>query len=113
MLSKANRLPSSVIPEIIAHGIKRRINPSIDCRYVTTPHAVSRFAIVVPKRVYKKAVIRNRVKRIVFESIRHCLSFYTTSCDMTILIHRSLDSDSQHVLEEEIKETLNSILTIG
>lgn len=46
----------------------------------------SRFSVVVSKKVLKSAVGRNRIRRRVYEILRHQLPFITGSYDVVVLI---------------------------
>lgn len=49
----------------------------------------SRFSVVVSKKVLKSAVGRNRIRRRIYEIIRHELPQFETVCDVAIIITSS------------------------
>ena len=63
------RLPSSDVPVVRQKG-KRAVTDLLELRYLPHPAGTPRFAVVVPARVDKRAVYRNRMKRLVHESLR-------------------------------------------
>jgi ribonuclease P protein component len=69
MLKRANRLAKSKdIASAFARG-RTFFNPFFNVRFLPTP-AEKRFTVVVSTKVYKRAVARNRLKRLVREYIR-------------------------------------------
>ncbi|MNT15016.1 ribonuclease P [compost metagenome] len=59
-------------------------------KYVVNPHrGHSRFAVVISKKVLKSAVRRNRVRRRIFEVIRHELPKLRPAHDMALMVFNS------------------------
>lgn len=51
------------------------------------PHRKSpRFAVVVSKKVHKSAVGRNRIRRRVYEVIRHEMPKFNAVCDVAVIV---------------------------
>ena len=78
-------------------------------RSVDSKYPASRLAVVVSKKVYKSAVKRNRIRRRIYNIVRHEISHHTKSKDMTITVFSPevllLDFPS---LEKELKLLLQS-----
>jgi ribonuclease P protein component len=73
MLKRANRLAKSKdIASAFARG-RTFFNPFFAIRFLPKP-AEKRFTVVVSTKVYKKAVARNRLKRLLREHIRKNLA---------------------------------------
>jgi ribonuclease P protein component len=73
MLKRANRLAKSKdIQTAFARG-RTFFNPFFNIRFLTRP-AEKQFTVVVSTKVYKRAVARNRLKRLVREYIRKNLN---------------------------------------
>lgn len=85
MLPKINRLPSREIRRVMQEGLK---NASKDRVTFTLKNGlpVSRFAIIVGKAVDKRAVARNRIKRVLSESVRLSLANEKPGFDTVILL---------------------------
>jgi len=59
-------------------------------KYVGNPHRKhSRFAVVVSKKVLKSAVGRNRIRRRVYEIIRHELPKFKAPTDVVVMVFSS------------------------
>ena len=66
----------------------------------------SRFAVVVSKKVLKSAVGRNRIRRRVYEIIRHELPKIDGPLDAVVMIfHKSVKDISHEELKENIVNT--------
>ena len=77
-------------------------------RYVTNPHRNQpRVAIIVSKKVLKSAVKRNRVRRRLFEIVRHRLNSIPPSTDIVITVFSSEVLDMSH---DKIDQELSSLL---
>jgi ribonuclease P protein component len=75
MLKRANRLAKSKdIQTAFARG-RTFFNPFFTIRFLPIP-AEKRFTVVVSTKVYKRAVTRNRLKRLVREYLRKNLSSF-------------------------------------
>lgn len=88
----------SIIHRFHGHGSLRYVYKNgkavrshlVTIRYVNNPHRKhSRFAIVVSKKVHKSAVGRNKIRRRVYEVVRHELSRISSPHDVAILIFSS------------------------
>lgn len=66
----------------------------------------SRFAVVVSKKVLKSAVGRNRIRRRVYEIIRHELPKIDGTFDVVVMIFHKSIKDIPH---EELKEAIIDI----
>lgn len=66
---------------------------------------VSRFAFVVPMTADKRAVARNRLKRLVRESVRLALPHLTTGWDGVLMVRRGLGTEFR-VVDLKIRELL-------
>ncbi len=68
-----------------------------------------RVAVVVSKKVYKRAVGRNRIRRRVYETVRHALPTLDPHCDLVFIVASSeLLTISQDDLDKTISQLLAS-----
>lgn len=87
MLPRENRLPSSQIKSVMRTGRRESAEEvQLICTQNNLP--VSRFAFVVPKSVDKRAVTRNRVRRILRESVRLLLPTIVPGLDGVFLVRK-------------------------
>ena len=79
----------------------------ITVKFVKNPYRKdSRFAVVVSKKVLKSAVGRNRIRRRVYEIIRHELPKIDGTFDVAVMIfHKSVKDISHEELKENIVNT--------
>src|SRR5690606_20531225 len=84
--------------------------PDLTVRYIKNPHRVhSRFAVIISKKVLKKATERNRLRRRIYEVIRTNELHKHTSYDVAIsvfaanLLTLSHDELSKNVIDLFIK----------
>lgn len=62
-------------------------NHLMTVKFSPNPHRrVSRFAVVVSKKVHKGAVGRNRMRRRVYELLRHELPYLKSPVDVAVII---------------------------
>jgi ribonuclease P protein component len=81
----------------------------ITIKYTTNPHRKhSRFAVVVSKKVHKGAVGRNRMRRRVYEIIRHELSNIPQAHDVAVMI---FSSEVINLPSDELADTIRQLFT--
>lgn len=105
MLPKSHRLPASEIQTVLKQGRKITM-PMGQLIFRQTQNPVSRFAFVVSTRIDKRAVVRNRIKRLLRESIRHLLPEIKPGHDMLIVARSNQSKTSQTEVEMVVKEVL-------
>ncbi|MBI4059079.1 ribonuclease P protein component [Candidatus Microgenomates bacterium] len=74
-----------------------------------TDNLPSRFGLIVSKRISKRAVDRNRIKRILRESLRHLLEKMDKGFMVVILAKHKLLYSNQKEAEEVLAMVLNKI----
>ena len=109
MLPKQQRFHTQgSVRRVMQHGQPVR-GRHMMVRSVDSKHPASRVAVVVSKKVYKSAVKRNRIRRRIYNIVRHEISHASKSKDMTITVFSPevllLDFPS---LEKELKLLLQS-----
>jgi ribonuclease P protein component len=104
MLPKPNRLPHEAFRHVFRTG--KRIGGD-EILVITNPNrlSTSRFAVQVGVKIDKRAVGRNRMKRLVREAIRHVLPTIKPGFDC-ILIARKNFAEKK---EQEIETTLTDL----
>lgn len=92
MLPKENRLPSPQIKTVMRRG-KRVSAQSLQFIFAQNTLPVSRFTFVVPKNVDKRAVGRNRLKRLARESVRLALPSLASGWDGVFMVRKGLGDE--------------------
>ncbi|HET8884004.1 MAG TPA: ribonuclease P protein component [Candidatus Saccharimonadales bacterium] len=81
----------------------------ITIKYTHNPHRKnSRFAVVVSKKVHKSAVGRNRIRRRIYEIVRHELPAIPQAHDVAIMV---FSSEVMHLPADELTETIRQLFT--
>jgi ribonuclease P protein component len=97
--SKARRLIQKEVEELLRAG-KRLSRDALGVRLLENNRALGRIAIAVPKRIFKRAVDRNRIKRVIREEFRH---HEVRRCSVDLLI----------TLRSALKPTVGSVQENG
>ncbi|MFZ5845477.1 MAG: ribonuclease P protein component [Patescibacteria group bacterium] len=105
MLPKSHRLPASEIPAVLKQGRKITI-PVGQLIFRRTQNSVSRFAFVVATRVDKRATVRNRLKRLLREAVRHLLPRIKPGYDTIVIARTNFFNSTQPEVEVMVKEML-------
>lgn len=106
MFPRSQRLPSQQIQAIFHRGRRVR-GDGIDLISVPTKTS-SRWAVIVSSSVDKRAVVRNRMKRLVREAIRRLLPKFVGSIDGVWMIRRALPDK-----ESEVEKIVIDVLGKG
>lgn len=106
MLPRPYRIPSPQMTVVLRQG--RRITDSgIALVYVHNHLKVSRFAAVVPAKISKLATRRNRMRRIVTESIRKNLRQIKTGYDCVFFVRHDISAMKQ----DDVAPLIGTILS--
>lgn len=77
-------------------------------KYIKNPHRKqTRVGVVISKKVHKSAVGRNRIRRRVYEIMRHEMPQFTGVYDITIILISGETITASH---EELLDTLKTLL---
>ncbi len=102
MLPKKNRLKKKKEIEAVFKGNKL-VSSSILIYCIKTNKQPSRFAFSVPKRIYKKAVFRNKIKRRLREIFRQeILPIIPEGFDCLIIAKEGIEKKKFKELKQEI-----------
>lgn len=87
MINRAHRFHGhNSLRFVYQHGIVQR-SPLITIKYIkNSKRSVYRLAVVVSKKVSKSAVLRNRIRRRIFEQVRLHQSSITSPFDIVITV---------------------------
>lgn len=106
MFSKPNRIPHEAFTHAFRTG--KRIH-SENFLIVVAPNTqpVCRFAVQVGIKIDKRAVKRNRMKRLVREAIRHLLPDMKEGIDCIIIAKKNFSEKKEEEIEHSLKEVLD------
>ncbi len=105
MLPKNYRLPAYLIPEILRRG---KILNSLSFRIFVLPNTkkIIRIAVIVPIKLEKRAVKRNKIKRLFKETIRINLKKIKKGTDLIFLIKKKAMEKNFFEIKEETEDFL-------
>lgn len=105
MLSKKNRLPRQAFNQVFQKGTRLQ-HPLFQLILLANNLPNSRFACVVSTKIDKHAVVRNRMKRLIHESIHHLVPDINSHIDAVIIVKRNFSKEKQPVIEAELTKLL-------
>lgn len=104
------------IERVLRFGVTRRFYEDRDGRTAEVltvkcyPHKYPRFAVMVSKKVAKKSVWRNRIKRIVREAVRKLIKEGRfPNCDAVIIVREDLHARKTQDIERMLKEIFPAV----
>jgi ribonuclease P protein component len=103
MLPARYRLPKEQISDLLRHGLKI-IGESVVVRYKKTTSNPG-FAFVVPAKIDKRATTRNRIRRLLSESVRHLLP----PVDGVVIVRKNIASLSQKEVQLMLEKMFHEI----
>lgn len=103
MLPSPNRLPKEVIADIMRYGARATCDELT--LYYKNNSTAPRFAFVVSTKIDKRATSRNRIRRILSESVRHMLT-RIAPIDGLITVRKNIATLSQTGAEAMVTSLL-------
>lgn len=102
MLKKLYRLPAS---QKLRHATFSK-TPNFSLRIAKNDLEISRFGFIVKKTVDKRAVIRNRTRRVLRSCIEELLSGISSGHDMLFLLEKGIIGKEREEIYKEIAKIL-------
>ena len=99
---KRERLSKSEVAEILKSGKSKR-GPLFVLRYKRGENEVGRRAFVVGKKVSKKAVERNRIRRRLAEAVKKNISQKLSVLDLVFVVLPEIAQSGARVIEQETR----------
>lgn len=107
MLSYNNRLRRSRVEHILKKG-QKQANQHFSIKFLRGSASQSRFAVVVSLKIEPKAVDRNRLRRRIYEALKHAEQ-PQDPVDMVLITRKSVKEMTFQELQEEINKILCSV----
>lgn len=105
MLPSPYRLPAPFIRSVLQKG-RRIVSSELQIISLRSGNSLPRFAFVVSAAVDKRATARNRMKRLLRESVRHLLPTIPAGYDMVFLVRRRFADRSKKEVEAAVRTLL-------
>lgn len=105
MLPKLNRLPSPEIKSVERRG-RRVTTPELVCVWKELETTQMRFAFIVSTKVDKRATMRNRIKRVLGESVRQLAPNMNIGADVVLIARSNSLGESTERAVGILRETL-------
>lgn len=99
MFKKTNRLSKTTAVQAALKMGRGFFNPLFSIRFLSNPAYPSRFTIITSVKVHKRAVKRNRLKRLIREFIRARLKDFRPGDYAIVLRQTAAKSDEQILLK--------------
>lgn len=108
MLSHRNRFHGhGSLRFVYTHGVKKRTRDIGVHKIENKKRIHSRFAVIVSKKVHKSAVKRNRVRRRLYEIVRHMLPQIEPTQDFVITVFTpEVISLEKEKIEKQLRDLL-------
>ncbi len=109
MLPTLHRLPSLTIRMVMRGG--KRLATEVLQASVTTSMSPTpwRCAIIVSTKVDKRAVVRNRIRRLIGETLRNLHPALPEGIDIVIMVKKGFRYETQDQANEQIRALLRSL----
>lgn len=108
MLAKKYRLCRKEINRVYKKGKSRNFGLT-GLKFIENRENILRFAIVVPASVVKKANLRNRLRRIIYDQIGKRQEIKSKSVGKDIVIRLYRPPESELILRQKIEEILKNV----
>lgn len=105
MLSKQYRLPRKEFKKVCKKG-RLFQGKFFSLLAIGQKQPVVRFAFIVSKKIDKKAVARNRIKRLLSEAVYRFLPEIKSGVDGIFLVKKAIGGRNFEEIREEMKEVL-------
>jgi RNase P protein component len=115
MLAKKYRLPSSFFKKIEKEKITPILSYSgnfFSAKVYSSLFDYARFAVVVPANVFKKSVLRNKYRRMVYDLIRVSGLYKTKNIDCVLYLKKTIESTPPQLVESEINKVIKNVHNI-
>ena len=107
MLSKAFRLPAYLIPEVLKKGKRFYFDFFTLIVFKNKNECNQSFlAVITPKKIFKKAVLRNKIKRFVSEALTTSLFKIKPDYNVIFMAKKNIMGEKFASIKTEIEKSL-------
>jgi ribonuclease P protein component len=108
VLARENRLRSAAdIARVYKRGVYGGSGGALSVKAVKSGRPLTRLVVVVAKKVSKRAVVRNRIRRRLIEDIRSRLATVAPGWDIVLSVH----TDISELLASDLAQHVATALT--
>lgn len=109
MLSKINRFHGHASQKYLYKNGTSVRSHLVTIKYIVNPRRKnSRISVVISKKVHKSAVGRNRIRRRIYEIMRHELPKFNGVYDIAVIV---ISGEAIGVSHPELKNTIHTLLS--
>jgi ribonuclease P protein component len=109
MLPKKNKVNHALFDEIFKQG-RYFVTDLMNGRYLIVSRSEKRIAVVVSKKIKKRSVERNRVKRRFYKAFYSLLPDLPSGTCMAVFINKAGADASLHFITQDISKTIPHLL---
>ena len=106
MIPKKNRLNKEKDIEYVLKKGQIKFSPILNIKYLPAETKVSRFCIIISKKISLKAVVRNRSKRQISASLQDLIENIKKPVDVVILTKPAITITEQKDIQDTLDKTL-------
>lgn len=111
MLKKVNRLKKVKDINLVHQKGKAFFTKFLVAKTTKNGLEISRFAILISKKVHKSAVKRNRIRRIINGELKNLIKDITSGYDVILIISKNvINDDKKTVKKEDLIKTVKFVL---
>ncbi len=102
MLSKKHRLPSYLIPKLLKRGQRLHADNFTLIYQPSTINNFPRFAFIIPIKLEKRAVYRNRLKRLLRQTVKYQIKKIKKGYNILLLANKAQRSNKPPQISAEV-----------
>jgi ribonuclease P protein component len=103
MLARSNRLRSAAdIARVYKRGVYGGSGGALSVKVLKSGRPQARAVVVVAKKISKRAVVRNRIRRRLIELVRPYLETAAAGYDIVVSVHTDISETPSAALQEHL-----------
>ncbi|HMO78759.1 MAG TPA: ribonuclease P protein component [Candidatus Paceibacterota bacterium] len=105
MFSSKNRLDNESVRNILKNNVGAINTPLFYAKRIKNDLNLYRFAILIPKKIYKKAVDRHKIKRKIISIIKEFEDI--SKCDYVLTLKKDINSLDKTEIQKDLVKIVN------